>query len=76
MGSDEQQSHAARVTELESALAHHQRLCEQLNQVVTEQAGIIDDLQRRVALLENTVKEVQYQLPEDREIAEEKPPHY
>ena len=76
MDTDAQQRNAARVTELESALAHHQRLCEQLNQVVTEQAGIIDDLQRRVALLENAMKEVQHQLPEDREIAEEKPPHY
>ena len=76
MANSQDGQHLERITDLESALAHHQRECEQLNQVVIEQANRIDELHRRVARLEQTLDQVQQQIPENRELADEKPPHY
>ena len=65
------------MTELESALSHHQRDYEQLNQVVVEQASVIEQLQRRIVHLETLLKNVISQLPsEQRGPEDEKPPHY
>ena len=68
----------ARIIELEYQLAHLQRLFEQLNEVVTEQAHGLDRTRRRVAELENQIKELK-QKPSTNEPLDptaEKPPHY
>lgn len=77
MPQDLSPSESSRLTALESALAHHQRDYEQLNQVVVEQASVIDKLQRHIVHLETVLKNVMAQLPsEQRGPEEEKPPHY
>lgn len=65
-----------RVMGLESAIAHQQREYELLNQVVVEQADLIVKLERRLKELEASLKSVEGRLPEDRDLVEEKPPHY
>jgi SlyX protein len=40
-----------RIAELEMALAHQERLCDELNEVVLGQAGRLDALERRMAAL-------------------------
>ena len=66
----------ARLVALEASLSFHQREYEKLNDVVIEQATRIDALHRKVAALESTLQEVKHQLPDDRDLADEKPPHY
>jgi len=41
----------ARLTEIEIALAHQERLAEELNEVVRAQADRLDALERRLALI-------------------------
>ena len=62
---------------MEAAIAHHQRDYDQLNQVVIEQAKQIIQLQRRVERLELHCKQLDERLPdEDRDLLDDKPPHY
>lgn len=65
-----------RCTELEIQIAHVQRLYEQLNQVVTEQALASDRLQLKVDQLTQKVKELKDQPSEAVDPLDEKPPHY
>lgn len=63
--------------ELEIKLAHQQRLCEQLNEVVTDHT-------RQIMQLERVIGELRKQLTDLRELRkqevtdprEERPPHY
>jgi SlyX protein len=41
----------ARLTEIETALAHQERFCEELHEVVREQAGRVARLEREIAVL-------------------------
>lgn len=62
---------------IESAVAHQQHAHDVLNEVVVEQAKVIDALQRRVKKLEATLADLQHQIPgEPRDLMAEKPPHY
>jgi SlyX protein len=45
----------ARLTELEIALSHQERLGEELHEVVREQAGLVARLSRQVALLNDRI---------------------
>lgn len=66
-----------RITELEISLAHLQRLFEQLNEVVTEEASRSDRLQREVRELKQQLRSVKEKpSSEQRSLEEEKPPHY
>lgn len=65
-----------RVTELEIQLAHQQRLCEQLNQVVTEHTQQILRLERIIVRLEDQIKAVRELRKEGFDPRLEKPPHY
>ena len=62
--------HDERLIDLESRLMHQEKLYEQLNEVVTEQADMIARLQRELARL----KEQLLQGPT--EDVNEPPPHY
>jgi SlyX protein len=66
----------SRLTSLESTLAHHQREYEVLNQVVIDQSGEIEKLQRRLGRLEAMLHDVRQHLPNQRDLEDEKPPHY
>jgi SlyX protein len=69
--------HPARITELEIGLAHQQRLCEQLNEVVTSHTREIMQLERLVGELKKQLNEVRNQpKPEPALPQDEKPPHY
>ncbi|MFK8115175.1 MAG: SlyX family protein [Rubripirellula sp.] len=65
-----------RVIELEIQLAHVQRLYEQLNEVVTEQALAADKMQHRVDRLQQRVSEMKNKSTEVVDPLDEKPPHY
>lgn len=65
-----------RVTELEIQLAHLQRLYEQLDEVVTEQAMENDRMQRRIAQLQQQLKEMKEAKEPEIDPLDEKPPHY
>ena len=57
-------SNAARLTHLESAVAHQQHDYDHLNQVVVEQAKLIEQLQRRLRRCEATLKEMVVEMPD------------
>ena len=67
---------SGRVTELEIQLAHVQRLYEQLNEVVTEQAMQADRRQRELAQLREQIKQLKQKPTEAVDLQDEKPPHY
>ena len=65
-----------RLTELEIQLAHVQRLYEQLNEVVTDQATSADRMQRRVLQLQEQLKTLKEKQQPAIDPLDEKPPHY
>jgi SlyX protein len=65
-----------RLTELEIQLAHVQRLYEQLNEVVTEQALTADKMQRRIDQLQQRVQDLKEKPLPAVDPLDEKPPHY
>ena len=65
-----------RLSELEFQAAHVQRLYDQLNEVVTQQSGLIDRLQRRVAKLEHQLQDARHKSETPIDPYDEKPPHY
>lgn len=74
---DSQPNQTSRLIELEMALAHQQRLCEQLNEIVTAHSQELLGLKRSVAELQGRMKELREQPKEPpAEPHEEKPPHY
>ncbi len=74
---DSQPNQTSRLIELEMALAHQQRLCEQLNEIVTAHSLELLGLRRLMSELHGRVKELR-ELPKQSpsEPHEEKPPHY
>lgn len=69
-------SEQERIDELEFQLAHHQRLCEQLNEVVTDHTQQILRMERIILRLEDQIKTVRDQRKEPFDPGIEKPPHY
>ncbi len=62
-----------RLARLEANLAHVERLCEQLNEVVTEQAAELTRLKRLQSRIADTVETLEL----DRiKATNSKPPHY
>ena len=59
-----------RLIDLESRLMHQEKLYEQLNEVVTEQAALIDRLEREISRLKEQI------LAGPNEDVNEPPPHY
>lgn len=72
----ERESDQERITNLESALAHHQREFELLNQVVVAQAAAIEKLERKLHSIESNMQTVESRLSDERDPMDEKPPHY
>lgn len=65
----------ARVVELESRLAHHERMAEELSSVIADQGRIIDMLALRLKRLTDRVREAEAgwdRSPQD----DKPPPHY
>lgn len=68
---------ASRVTELEIQLMHQQRMVEQLDAVIVDQAQQIFRLQRTLARFDEQLKELrQPSKPIVLDLLDEKPPHY
>lgn len=65
-----------RISELEFQLAHQQRLCEQLNEVMIEHTQQIMRLERVILRCEEQVKSLREQRKESFDPGLEKPPHY
>ncbi len=66
-------SEAARLTDLEAALAHLERNYDALNSVVVAQAKTLARLQKRLDQLDETVNNQELDRPQ---AATTKPPHY
>ena len=49
----------SRLTEMEIALAHHERLTEELSEIVRAQADRLDALERKLALVVARIAEVE-----------------
>lgn len=64
--------HQERFTVLEIKAAYLEKLTLELNEVVINQARLIDDLLLRLSRLERQ----QQSTAEDRELPQERPPHY
>ncbi len=64
------------LTEMEIHIAHVQRLYEQLDEVVREQAVRFDRMERRVAELQNRFRELKEKQVPETDSLDEKPPHY
>jgi len=73
---DDQRNLQSRVTELEIQLAHQQRICEQLNEIVTEHTHSMMRYERVILRLEEHIKQLRDQRKEQLDPREEKPPHY
>jgi SlyX protein len=66
-----------RLTDLEIGLAHQQRLCEQLNDVVYDQSKQLLQAHRLISKLETELRELRVQRKEPMpDPFDEKPPHY
>lgn len=67
----------ARLTRIEESLAHQQRLCEQLNDVVTSQSTKLRTLEKMIPRLERQVKELgELGKSDSPPPADDRPPHY
>lgn len=64
-----------RITELESRLAHHERMAEEMSAVLFEQGRIIDRLTAQVRRLRDRVMELESGSPRSPQ-DEKPPPHY
>lgn len=65
-----------RLTELEIQLAHTQRTCEQLNEVVTQLSLTAQSRERTIQRMADQLKELKNSLTENAVQGDEKPPHY
>lgn len=66
-----------RITELEIQLVHTQRVCDQLNEVVTDLALDAQRRDRELKRVLDQVKELKGKISEpDGDIEDERPPHY
>jgi SlyX protein len=73
---DDRQQLVDRITELEIQLAHQQRICEQLNEVVVEHTQQMMRYERILIRMEDQVKSLREQRKEAFDPHQEKPPHY
>lgn len=62
-----------RIEALERVVAHHDQTIEELNQVITDQWQQIEQLKRRLARLDDQLREVESGLPAP---PIQRPPHY
>jgi SlyX protein len=65
-----------RLTDLEELTAHLARTVDELNEVGTRQAGEIDRLTHRVAMLMNRAAEAELAESGTVPLADQKPPHW
>jgi len=67
-------SQESRLVELESRLAHHERMAEDLSEVVAEQGRAIDSLTLQVRRLAERLQEAEDGLRQ--QLPDRPPPHY
>lgn len=65
-----------RITHLEIQLAHLQRQYDVLNEVVTQQAALLDRVNQRISKWEQTVDRIKHLSEPAGDPLDEKPPHY
>lgn len=65
-----------RITRLEEHLAHQSALVEELNEIVTEQRGEIDTLNRRMTMLMQRAAEQEADQMAAAPVSDQRPPHY
>ena len=65
-----------RVVRLEIQLAHTERICEQLNEVVTSLSRDADDRDRLIKKMVEQMKDLKGKLEDASPAEDEKPPHY
>ncbi|MFN5768267.1 MAG: SlyX family protein [Pirellulaceae bacterium] len=68
---------AERLTKLEILVAHQQKTLETMNEVVVDHTTAMLKIERLLARIENTVREMRREATErSRDPRDEKPPHY
>ncbi|TWU15729.1 SlyX family protein [Allorhodopirellula heiligendammensis] len=65
-----------RLTDLEIQLAHMQRTCEQLNEVVTHLSVSAQSRERLMQRMVDQIKDLKANLRDPGSPSDEKPPHY
>jgi len=70
------QSIQDRLTRLEIQIAHTERICEQLNEVVTSLSRAADGRDRLIQRLVEQVKDLKGKVDDSGGTDDEKPPHY
>lgn len=65
-----------RITELEMQLAHTARLCEELSDVVADQATRIDKLERKLLILSERAATEEANRPGSVVLGDQRPPHW
>lgn len=65
-----------RITRLEIQLAHAERTCEQLNEVVTRLSRDAQEQGRLIKRMVDQIKDLKNQADESGSSEDEKPPHY
>lgn len=76
MSNDDLSALRKRISDLEFHVAHQQRLCEQLNEVVVEHTQQLLRAERVIVRLEEQLKLLREQRKEAFDPGLEKPPHY
>ncbi|MCR9294165.1 MAG: SlyX family protein [bacterium] len=66
----------ARVTQLEISLAHQQHLCDQLNEIVSQQNRTLLRFEKLIPALQKQILDLRAEQKERPSAAEERPPHY
>ena len=65
-----------RLTKVETQLAHTERICEQLDEVVVQLSRDADENRRQIKRLQEQIKALKAKLEDFGPAADEKPPHY
>lgn len=65
-----------RLTRLEIQLAHTERICEQLNEVVTSLSRGAGERDRLIQRMIDQIKDLKGKIEDSGPVEDEKPPHY
>ncbi len=66
----------SQIIEIETKLAFQEQTIEQLNEVVIQQQGLIEALQRQLKMINHKIEQESHHWENEHSLSDEKPPHY